>query len=453
MERINKNRKRQIIVQLLVVILFLASIIPCLYSINSSGRTIQFNNFKFGSLGPGTTIWTTDIDGNLKSDFAPGEIVYIHGSGFLTNHNVDIDITRPDSSVDSGSTMTDSTGRFVYEYDLDGIYGLYTIDATDGIVSATTTFLDGVSVDFSQYANLAPTYEKWIGSILQAKNSVYYEGMSVPQRTVFVDIAATTGNIHTLTFGHQATKGGIHAYDWLTSWNQGNIPPLNYIPWGEDIGPKVTPEVCGDLHNQTGANEWFLDVPDDAFISKDDSDPTLTTQTRIDAYEIAHGNRQIRICGNAAITSASWVSMAHDVANGGDTGDSYIDYELTWTSTSTQILIEMAGHLAISGDPASNPIAWGIGLGAASISGGPYHFKLDELDDHALGSQDNQIKGADISLPETGCLEVTKDVILGSVVNPSAITETFEICITGPSYPTGDCKTIDTQQATVKQLI
>ena len=36
-----------------------------------------------GAVGPETSIWVTDIDGNPKNDFAPGAIVYIHGSGFI----------------------------------------------------------------------------------------------------------------------------------------------------------------------------------------------------------------------------------------------------------------------------------------------------------------------------------------------------------------------------------
>src|SRR5262249_4419361 len=65
-----------------------------------------------------------------------------------------------------------------------------------------------------------------------------------------------------------------------------------------------------------------------------------------------------------------------------------------------EILIEMAGHLALSGNPANNGIAWGVGDGASQINGGPYHFKLNgSLDGISLGSQDNQIKGADILVP------------------------------------------------------
>jgi len=258
-------------------------------------------------------------------------------------------------------------------------------------VSPPPVAAGGASVDFRQFANyMAPKPNKWIGSILQASNSKYYECMSVPQRTILVDIPPIAGDAHTFIFSHQATKKGTHAYDWLTAYNQGNDPPLVFDPCGEDIGN--TPDfaaICQGLHS--GNYSILVDVPDDPFVSKDGS-----TQTRIDAYETQFGNRQIKIYGDQPITAAS-LTLSHDVSSpGGDTGDSYIEYVLAWTSNSTQILIEMAGHLAMSGDPGTNPIAWGPSLGSSQISGGPYHFKLAQLDGDPLGSQDNQIKGADI---------------------------------------------------------
>lgn len=259
-----------------------------------------------------------------------------------------------------------------------------------GIAVAASPAKGGFSgvVDFKQLATVPES--KWIGSILQRSNSKYYEGMSVPQRVIFLDIASTPGDVHTLTFSHEATKGGIHAYDWLTAWNQGNDPPLVFDPCGPKIGPpKNLGEICQNLHS--GPNCLLAAVPDDPFMSKDGS-----TQDRINAYELEFGNRQIRICGNQPITSASFTDIYHDVPDGGDTGDSYIHYVLTWTSASDQILIEMAGHLAMSGDPSTNPIAWGPGLGSSQIQGGPYHFKLHKLDELSLGSQDNQIMGASI---------------------------------------------------------
>ncbi|MFE3845550.1 hypothetical protein ACFL1L_01645, partial [Thermoplasmatota archaeon] len=251
-------------------------------------------------------------------------------------------------------------------------------------------------LEFDQYANLV---DKWIGSILQASNSIYKEGMSVPQRLILYDIDSTTGNIHDLTFNHQATKGGIHSYDFLTAWNQGNVPPLSYLPCGENIGANYE-VVCDSLH--TSGYSIFVDVPDDPFISKDG-----LTQDRIDAYEGTWGNRQIKIYGNSPFTSAS-LTLNHDVSNYGDTSDSYIEYELDWISASDQIIIEMAGHLSLTGNQTANPIAWGEGLGSSQISGGPYHFSLGKIDSLSMGNQDNQISGASIILP--GCIDIEKSV-------------------------------------------
>jgi hypothetical protein len=247
----------------------------------------------------------------------------------------------------------------------------------------------GASVDFKQYAN---DDDEWINGILQASNSEYYECMSVPQRTILADIPSTPGGVHNLTFDHQATKGGIHAYDWLTAYNQGNDPPLAYDPCGEQIGhtPNYT-AICESLH--TYGYYKLVDVPDDPFVSLHGS-----TQTRIHAYEAEFENRQIKIYGDQLIEEAG-LTLAHNVDPGEDDGDSYIEYVLTWTSDSTQILIEMAGHLSLSGSTISNPIAWGPYLGSSHVSGGPYHFRLYELDGASLGKKDNQIMGAVIRPP------------------------------------------------------
>jgi len=244
----------------------------------------------------------------------------------------------------------------------------------------------GASVDFTQYAN---EDDQWIGSILQASNSKYYECMSVPQRTILDGIPSTAGGVHTFDFSHEATKGGIHAYDWLTAYNQGNDPPLAYDPCGPKIG--TTPDfatICGNLHSS--GYSILVNVPDDPFVSQHGS-----TQDRIDAYEAEFGNRQIKIYGDQPFAAAG-MTLSHTVSSGGDTGDSDVEYVLTWTSNSTQILIEMAGHLALSGEPLINPIAWGYEIGASHVSGGPYHFRLGELDGASLGAQDNPIKGANV---------------------------------------------------------
>ncbi len=270
--------------------------------------------------------------------------------------------------------------------------------------------------DFRQCANEDPTLGDchWISSIIQQSNSQYFEGMSVPQRVLFTGVQTTIGNVHRLEFSHQATKAGTHAYDWLTSYDQAvaaaalagvDYNDINDQACDPEIGPPGSLQAtCVAL--RTGGNSINVDVPNDPFVSQHGS-----TQTRIDAYETQFGNRTIKLYAGSAI-SAGNLTLTHSVGNGGDTGDSDINYVLTWTSASDKVLIEMAGHLSLTGD--GSGASWGAGNGSSQISGGPYHFNLSELDDASLGSQDNQIKGADIlppPPPEDATLTVIKHVV------------------------------------------
>ncbi len=258
--------------------------------------------------------------------------------------------------------------------------------------------------DFRQCANEDTVLGDchWIGSIVQASNSKYYEGMSVPQRTIFTDIAATPGDVHTLTFNHLATKGGKHAYDWLTSYEQAVTEaaaigaPFNNLS-GQACYPEIGPpndldDTCTALRNDD--NKASVDVPDDS-----DS----TTQDRIDDFETTYGNREISIY-SPNITGTPTLTMSHV---GSLAGDSDLTYTLTWTSTSSEILIEMAGHLAVGGN--GSGFSWGSGQGSSSISGAAYHFSLDKLDGKSLGSQDNQVSSSAV-LPPQAHLTVVKNV-------------------------------------------
>jgi len=84
----------------------------------------------------GAAIWTG------KPDYAPGECVTIFGSGFLTDATVRVQVTRPDTRVNSWNVISDASGNFATNYQLDGIVGTYTVTATDGTNTATTTFTD-----------------------------------------------------------------------------------------------------------------------------------------------------------------------------------------------------------------------------------------------------------------------------------------------------------------------
>jgi hypothetical protein len=84
------------------------------------------------------SIWTD------KADYATYETVIINGSGFLQTAEVTVTIIAPDATEDtvSPSPLTDGTGDFTCTYKLNGIIGTYTVTATDGTNTATTTFTE-----------------------------------------------------------------------------------------------------------------------------------------------------------------------------------------------------------------------------------------------------------------------------------------------------------------------
>ncbi len=273
-------------------------------------------------------------------------------------------------------------------------------------VDSTSEF-DLKFTEFTQAANEDPTMGAihWIGSILQQSNSRYYEGMSVCQRLIFNDIPSTPGDTHTLTLSHEATKGGVHAYDFLTSWDNA-IPAADSIAPGQNLlvdlfsdkcGPEFwgsTQAICDSIHN--------LGLYDEADLAVLDMDSVggHNVKLRADNYDTFFGiPRTIKIWGSDSVFSAYVTFDGYT----GSADNKYANYTLHWTSASDTVIIEMAGHLSVGVDPLEAGIGYGEGFGAADISGGPYHFKLSKLDGSSLGSQDNQIKGADVLLPALEC--------------------------------------------------
>lgn len=58
---------------------------------------------------------------------------------------------------------------------------------------------------------------RWINGNLQGNNSKYVEGDATVQRVWLTDFVP--GSSHTVTFKYGTTKGGKHAYDFLTTFN------------------------------------------------------------------------------------------------------------------------------------------------------------------------------------------------------------------------------------------
>src|SRR4030095_1907578 len=117
-------------------------------------------------------------------------------------------------------------------------------------------------IDFKQGANRDNfgTYTTgeihWINSILQQSNSRYIEGMSTLQRVVFTNLPACSG-CHTLRVKLESRKGDVHAYDFITSWDNalkaaaaiapgfGLMPSSRYDPKLPEFGPGI--DACSEI--------------------------------------------------------------------------------------------------------------------------------------------------------------------------------------------------------------
>src|ERR1043166_4327906 len=368
-----------------------------------------------------------------KADYPPGSIVTLTGSGFAPGEGVTLQVVHDDPLADNDNDTSTAHDPWQVVADADGAFVTTWLVPSDedeagasleataigltSALSAEALFTDGVvDLSFTQFANgkdgMAPV--DWINGVLQGSKSKYYEGMSVPQRILMQGIqpvsGATNPNSHVLLLKVLATKAGVHAYDFLTSWEQAiSAPPIvvsptlgylmtNLMPAQclSGSGQSIT-DVCDALHS--GGNLLRPEVTGDLGTVPGFSPATDNSQFRADAYVAALGGmtRRASIYGNSNIVSASFVFLNYEVGS----GEYYADYAVTWDSPSTQLLIEIAGHLAQTTDGGEG-LAYRFSGGSANINGGPYHFKLITLDGASLGSQDNQISGSTIqpSAPE-----------------------------------------------------
>ncbi len=263
---------------------------------------------------------------------------------------------------------------------------------------------DSVAVDFKQCANKPSGICDWIGSILQSSNSIFSEGMSVPQRILYRNVSSGE---HTISFKYSYTKGGIHAYDFITTIGQDNdlfTPgtfPLNPCQGlsGQDLTACNSLAPDSTISNADAVAQIPLDPFDSATSGSSQSDK-----------ETAYGDRELRIYSDGTVTPTG-INIEHDVANNGDTGDSdaqlNFSFNVSGCSGDCEILLYFGGHLAVGGTDNTTGVNWGPSLGSSSISGGPYHIKDLSLDGSG-GSLDNQIQGADIIVPQ-GHIKIVKD--------------------------------------------
>src|SRR5207249_10809483 len=120
---------------------------------------------------------------------------------------------------DSSTTTSNLAVVFATSYQLDGIVGVYVVDATDGVNTATTTFTDAPAINLDQCANgslanynvkcgTGTPSPKWQNGDLNNQNSQYREADGIPYRLTLTGLSSGS---HTLELGYDFTHAGTFA--------------------------------------------------------------------------------------------------------------------------------------------------------------------------------------------------------------------------------------------------
>jgi len=257
------------------------------------------------------------------------------------------------------------------------------------VIASTTGAAPGTDADvtvYDQCANGQPPStstacpDSWINGILNANNSHYAEDEVTPQRVV-LDLpknGPTTGR--TVEISYLTRKGGVHAYDSLATWNH----------------TQTTADRCADINASDcvpGPETTFPIPPDGTVVADSNGGGSATS-----AHQL--GGQVFTMYGGT-ITGVS--SYTHD--DPGGSSDSYAHITLTYSVPSladdAKVMLLFGGHLA----PSLGPRGWGVGVGAGSISGGPYHIRITAADGASVGNRDNQIMSGAILAPASLVIE------------------------------------------------
>ena len=227
----------------------------------------------------------------------------------------------------------------------------------------------------------------WANGNAQATNSHFTEGQSIPTR---IELAGLTPNVPaSVTFNINITQGndGQHAFDFFT-------------------GPNRIEEIVSPLDGLTGYNPvkstYVFPIPNAGNTGGvpagyyNETALKMACQQNVDA---AFPDKNSIWIYNGTVSNITYVWGNED---GLSTQQTYCT--VTFTPTSTKALLVLGCHIAA--EPTFACAGWGVGNGASTIGGSPYHFHIDNICSPlsncvTLGSQDQQMASNTIIVPPT----------------------------------------------------
>ena len=268
---------------------------------------------------------------------------------------------------------------------------------------------DGKLVENVPEANDCP--KGWINGILNENNSSYHEDQVTPQRLI-VDF--TSGGEHTIDLSWLVRKGDAHAYDSLATWNHTQTGALPCQGLTGATGTACTTAIANGA--VSGA------IPGDNL----EVDSNCTTGSLVTADHQLQG-QELKMFGLGALGEVD--PLEYNGVSSDSEGlfqHGTVTFRFAAGATAPfRAYLYFGGHLARG----SGSTGWGEDCGASSISGGPYHIKVDAIDDASAGSRDNQImSGAILPLADA---TITSDA-------SGTPTTTWSASISDSATVTGD---------------
>ncbi len=318
-----------------------------------------------------------------KDDYHPGETATIFGKLFSPVSNFVLKVFGSDENdqnyTESTATVTtDENGDFSNDYTLDDLYRPFyemTVSTPDGAQLASSWFRDSSVKIYDQCTNddgdgyaAGDLGCRWTNGAINASNSTYHEGDSTVQR-LFIE-GFEPGTNHTVTLKYGTTKGGKHAYDFLTTWNASE----NWV---------LEADRCDGVTGCVGAGEDAIAIPVDPNAQGHD---TGTRNFVMRGGDMTLVSTPTMVSGSYAGDSETVVTVTFTVANSGNMCTT------KGQVTSCGVALFFGAHISKSSD-------WTPDLTAVSISGSPYHVALasvDNVDQTQGGGRDNQMAASAI---------------------------------------------------------